>query len=422
VPAPPGGARSGLEGHHRPGDPRAPGHSFSARRRRLPALAAHGRCGVPPLPRPATAWPGLVLPWVVCEAVVEDADENDLVNALEEFECLEGIKKPGAACAICDVSSDWQGADRASRNTSWDTLRRRGWRHLFRPDRVQKCNPPILERVKVANALLRSQDSTARLGVHPRRGAVAEAFREYPNTRYGTPPRRSKFAHVVDAATYPLFRLFSPRAALARSEVRRDPHPTTTRGKEFEGFAGPPIGAKSRAGRTSAGGGVGGARGDGDGRGPSWREPRAGAPRAAWLEGDRSVLPRPRNHCCVQAGAPVHLSLQSLILSITCTRLRNEDHSGHRSCFPPPDPDVQPWYSQGKVLPRCVMGSLHKSDTPKPKVLDRFLALYLLDRLRRAGRPMGLLQVHKLGFLTESKTPRQQNSWVIGGSGRPPRL
>lgn len=152
------------------------------------------------------------LVWFVDDVEVEQANEDDLVNALE----ARGYT--GEDAVIPDASGDYQDAARVKGHGSWDTLRSRGWRKLFFPVAGSKANPHKTERLAVANGLFRTASGKRRCFVDPKCAYLIRALRLW-ETRNGIPHWRSDYAHIVDAATYPLVRLFPRRTQAASREI-----------------------------------------------------------------------------------------------------------------------------------------------------------------------------------------------------------
>lgn len=146
------------------------------------------------------------LVWIVDEVLVEQGLEDDLVDALESH----GRGWSGADAVVADASGEWQDAERTKGRSSWDVLRRRGWRKLYMPDGNSKKNPPVLERLAVGNSLLKSADQVRKLRVDPRCIHTIRSMRLWEN-RNGAPNRRSEHAHIADTWTYPCYRLFPRR-------------------------------------------------------------------------------------------------------------------------------------------------------------------------------------------------------------------
>lgn len=175
--------------------------------------------------------PNDVIAWGVGEVVVPEADEEELVAAIEHADrwTPAGYQRhagyTGDECAVVMDASGWfQDGEHTKGRTSDLRLRQLGWRALFMPQKDSKRNPDIVERVKVANARLKTQDGRRHLFFTPECVEVARAFRRWEN-RQGVPHRRSPFAHVADAATYPLYRFWgrpaARRAAVAYRSVER---------------------------------------------------------------------------------------------------------------------------------------------------------------------------------------------------------
>jgi hypothetical protein len=168
---------------------------------------------------------GTPLLWVVDEVVVANADEDDLVDALEEFgrwrhgqprdaEGYRGWSKEGdntdapvLACVIADASGDWQDADRTRGKNSFDKLRARGWKWIYKPDPNAGRNPEIMERVKATNALLKNHAGDRRMFSVRGNERINRAMRCW-EMRNGFPHKRSEFAHACDAVTYPIYRFY----------------------------------------------------------------------------------------------------------------------------------------------------------------------------------------------------------------------
>lgn len=170
------------------------------------------------------AQPGVDLLWVVDEAVVDEADENDLVDALEAMPRYQlgdgspsrrdrdaryrGWVEPGptahAACVI-DASGFFQDGDHNQGRTSDLYLKARRWAQLYPPQKDSDRNPAIVERMKLGNSLIKSAAGQRRLFVARHCERTAEALRNYEN-KNGVPNRRSQYAHIVDAVTYVAYR------------------------------------------------------------------------------------------------------------------------------------------------------------------------------------------------------------------------
>jgi len=194
---------------------------------------------------PKSEDPDEVIGVVVDEVVCDDANEDELIDALEampryqgsglprvEGDCYHGqdrerITDPGSYapkhCAVVmDASAWWQDGEHHKGRTSDRKLRARGWIHLYRPQKDSDRNPEIVERVKVSNARLKSADKRDSAGKITKPGRrrffvlkhctrTIKAMRSWEN-KNGIPNRRSDFAHICDAVTYVIFRFFGKPA------------------------------------------------------------------------------------------------------------------------------------------------------------------------------------------------------------------
>lgn len=161
--------------------------------------------------------PGVDLLWVVDEAIVDEADENGLLDALEGMpryrigdglpakreheECYDAVN---SACVI-DASGFWQDGAHNQGRTSDLHLKARRWNRLYTPQKDSDRNPAIVERMKAGNAMILNGLDQRRLFVSRHCERSAKAFRNYEN-KNGSANRRSKFAHIVDAITYVIYR------------------------------------------------------------------------------------------------------------------------------------------------------------------------------------------------------------------------
>jgi hypothetical protein len=170
--------------------------------------------------------PGETLAWVVDEVVVDEADEDDLIDGLERA----GFDAETTA-VVMDASAWWQDGAHHKGKTSDRKFRARGWSNLYRPQKDSDRNPDIVERVKTTNGRLKSATVPAtaehpaiqgrrRLFVVPNCDRVCKAMRNWEK-RNGIPNRRSDYAHIGDAVSYPVFRFFAaPKVKKKRGEYR----------------------------------------------------------------------------------------------------------------------------------------------------------------------------------------------------------
>lgn len=182
-----------------------------------------------------------IIPIVCDEAVVENADENDLVNALESIERwtpagrIEGdgyrgwidagdSKESPAHCAVVMDASGWfQDGAHTKGKTSDRALAARRWTFLYKPQKDSDRNPDIIERVKTTNARLKSASGRRRMFVLAHCERVIRTMRSWEN-RGLAPSRTSDYAHIGDAVTYVIYRFFGrPRVKGGRLEYRGIP-------------------------------------------------------------------------------------------------------------------------------------------------------------------------------------------------------
>jgi hypothetical protein len=106
-----------------------------------------------------------------------------------------------------DASAWWQDGAHNKGKTSDKAFKSRGWTHLYRPQKDSNRNPDIVERVKCTNARLKNKAGQRRMFSCACNVAFNKAMRSWEN-RNGVPYRRSEFAHLCDAGTYPIYRFF----------------------------------------------------------------------------------------------------------------------------------------------------------------------------------------------------------------------
>lgn len=156
-----------------------------------------------------------VIPWVVGEAVVEEADEDDLIDEIED----QGLD-PEKTAVVMDASAWWQDGAHSRGRTSDRIFRARGWRHLYKPQKDSDRNPDIVERVRCTNARLKNSEQRRRMFSRPTCVRINKAMRNWEN-RNGAPYRRSEYAHLCDAVSYVIYRFFGvPKKKRTRLEYR----------------------------------------------------------------------------------------------------------------------------------------------------------------------------------------------------------
>lgn len=162
----------------------------------------------------------LVIAWIVDEVVLEGGDEVEWSDALYGRGYL-----PTETLIICDASGQWQRADRTITGRqpdgrgrgSFEVLRGEGWRRIKPPDRRQDRNPAIQDRVRAFTSMICSGTGVRRLFVDPDLAPKCCASIRDWRTVHGAPSRTQHEAHLGDASSYPIVRLF-PR--VLRSEAR----------------------------------------------------------------------------------------------------------------------------------------------------------------------------------------------------------
>ena len=165
-----------------------------------------------------------IILWIVDEFIVSNADEDELIDALEfpsdmaRCPCCLGADgyDPLETVVIGDASGEWQDAKRTKGRGSFDWFRDRGWKYIHQPDKEMKKNPEITERVKCGNALLKSRSGKRRLMITPDCEHTRKAMKHWSN-KNGSPYRRAEEAHICDAVTYVCWRFFPRRRRKNRS-------------------------------------------------------------------------------------------------------------------------------------------------------------------------------------------------------------
>jgi hypothetical protein len=146
--------------------------------------------------------------WLDDEIIVEEGNEEALSARM-----LEHGYDPDRTALIIDASGSWQGIDRKRQTPSFEIFESLGWRWIFKPDEEMEKNPDILERVRVGNTRMKTSSGKRRLFSVPELIQTNKALKSW-ETRHGIAYRRSIYAHIGDAVTYPLYRFF-PRHDLA---------------------------------------------------------------------------------------------------------------------------------------------------------------------------------------------------------------
>jgi hypothetical protein len=193
--------------------------------------------------------PSEELVWVVDEVLAEEADEYHLIDSLEGLgrwtpagrladDGYRGWVDPGddkaspVHCAVVADASGWfQDGAHTKGRTSDQALRARKWTSLYKPQRDSDRNPDLVERCKVGNARMKAADGVRRLFVARHCKRTAESLRRW-EIKNGVPYRKSDFAHLCDAVTYPLYRIWGrPKASRRPVTYDRIPLPGVDRMK-----------------------------------------------------------------------------------------------------------------------------------------------------------------------------------------------
>jgi hypothetical protein len=165
------------------------------------------------------------LAWAVDEIVVE-GNEDELIDAM-----IARGYTPERTVIVADATGEYQDAARVPGKTSWDFFHRRGFKHVYRPEEdLVKKNPLLSERTAAMNARIKEHDEyTAdgkpgkpgkrRVFSDPMNVRLNRALKSWPN-KNGVPNKRSGYAHLCDAASYPILRLFPRRRAQTKIDYR----------------------------------------------------------------------------------------------------------------------------------------------------------------------------------------------------------
>jgi hypothetical protein len=144
------------------------------------------------------------------EIIVELGDEHDLSDRMYEF----GLN-PKTTAIVADASGAWQDGKHSGEGNSFDILRSLDWGRVHVPDKREKKNPPILERMKNDNRLFQAEDGSRIVHFDDEQcRELVEAVRMW-RRKNGFPDRRSKWAHKCDAMSYLLWRCY-PRKIVSR--------------------------------------------------------------------------------------------------------------------------------------------------------------------------------------------------------------
>jgi hypothetical protein len=175
-----------------------------------------------------------VLAWIVGEVVLEGGDEVDFCSALYDAEL-----DPAETLIVCDASGQYQHSRRRTADApppewkgrgSFELIRNEGFRRIVPPDRRQRRNPQIQDRVRAFTSMILNSAGVRRLFADPRLAPRScKAIREW-KTVHGAASRTQDVAHLGDGASYPIVRLFPRRIldGLRSPPTSGNPRPVTT--------------------------------------------------------------------------------------------------------------------------------------------------------------------------------------------------
>jgi hypothetical protein len=177
---------------------------------------------------PRSAYPSRknVVMWGVDEIVVE-GDELEWCEEAKEKEY-----QSETTIIVGDGTGEYQHSRRGAVDSppptwhgkgSFDIIKMGGFRNIIRPDpRIRRNNPDVRDRCRALTSMIETAAKVRRLFLDPDRcPKTAKAIREWP-TVHGKPSRIHEAAHLGDAASYPVVRLF-PRKLRSEKPGQVDP-------------------------------------------------------------------------------------------------------------------------------------------------------------------------------------------------------
>lgn len=164
--------------------------------------------------------------WIVDEVALDGGDEVGLAAELYE----KGYH-PDETLLIVDASGTYQHSKRRSADSpppewngkgSFDIFRSAredgpGYRRIVSPDRrMKRKNPQIVDRMRAFTSLICTHAGVRRLYADPKRAPkTCKAIREWRVVN-GKPSRVANVAHMGDAVSYPIVRIFPRRLRSAK--------------------------------------------------------------------------------------------------------------------------------------------------------------------------------------------------------------
>jgi len=200
-----------------------------------------------------------VLAWIVGEVVLEGGDEADWCDELERRKF-----DPDSTLIVCDASGRYQHSRRRNADSppptwtgkgSFEIIKNAGYRNIVPPSRRMKKNPDVIDRVRAFTSMISTASGKRRLFADRDQAPMCcKSIRDWP-TVHGKPSRSHEAAHLGDASSYPIVRLF-PR--ILRSDKPGADDPIVQRVDRMDHrpkFLGPPpaAGRPRRGGRPERG-------------------------------------------------------------------------------------------------------------------------------------------------------------------------
>ncbi len=148
--------------------------------------------------------------YFIGEVVVDMGDEHDLSDGMFEW----GLD-PLTTALVGDASGAWQDGKHSGEGNSFDILRSLDWRRIHKPDKREKRNPPVPERIKNDNRLFCSEDGQRIVMIDPDLCPILfESVKKW-RRKNGFPDKRSDWSHACDGMSYLMWRMY-PRKIVSR--------------------------------------------------------------------------------------------------------------------------------------------------------------------------------------------------------------
>jgi hypothetical protein len=154
-----------------------------------------------------------VIAWIVGEAIVEAGDEEHWTALLRD----RGFSNE-TTIIVSDATAEYQHSRRRQADSpppewkgkgSWDIIRDGGYTNIRPPSRrFRRKNPDVLDRIRSFTSLIQAADKKRRLFADPELAPKCCAAIRGWKTVHGRPSRIQEHAHLGDAVSYPIVRLF----------------------------------------------------------------------------------------------------------------------------------------------------------------------------------------------------------------------